>query len=103
MGVHRITDMDAARADPTNVTPLHLMASVAPEIELDPVNWGIPFQPQFSANFVYWPLFRRDNGKLAVNLLEMKDMPDPPLGRNLNETGVRRIGPNNRPTQRGAF
>lgn len=103
MGLHDSTDMDIARANPGAVIPLVLFTSVPPEEELNPIHWGIPYKPHFSETVDHWPLFRRDNGTLTVNLIEARDMPDPPLGRNFNAVGVRRIGPNNRPTPAGAI
>jgi hypothetical protein len=102
MGVHRSKNMATARQNPDDVFPLELMGSaLGPE---EPINWGIPFKPPSTppGSLDWWPLFRRDNGKLTLNLIGPKDMPDPPLDRNFDETGVRRIGPYNRPTPAGA-
>jgi hypothetical protein len=102
-GFHRSPVMADALADPHNVIPFDLYRSVPPAEQFDPVNWGIRYPDPITGEDLVWPLFRRDNGVLSANLLRERDMPVPPLAREVGATGVRMVQPTHRPTPAGAL
>jgi hypothetical protein len=102
-GLHRSQVMAEAVVSPFNVIPVVQFRSVDPAEQFDPVNWGIPYTDHLSTTEDVWPLFRRDNGELGVNLVRERDMPNPPLAREVGQSGVRITQPMHRPTPAGAI